>query len=462
MATVGFVGAGLISFPASLGLVMGANVGSTSLGWLVALVGIRLQLPLVMLPLLLLGAGLKLMGRGRAARFGLTLAGLALLFIGLGGLQGAMAGRGLLLDPSHFDPASAPGRLQLLLLGFLSTVITHSSGAGVAASLAALAAGGLSLGQACALVIGMDLGSSITAQIAAIGTGLAARRTAMAHLLFNLATAALAFLLLPPYLGGLAALAPAARPAPAFALTLFQSGFNLLGLALLLPLTRPFAGLIRRLVAAPQERQVDDLDAVPPPQPSQALEPAVEALHQTFGDLVAHLRRCLGIEPEAAPAAPFGLDGLQGELDRIELYLDQIHVEQLEAPEGRRLLHLLHGLDHLQRLHERLEEEPDRARTVRSDPALVQQRLELVALVTGLAQALGQDHWREASRRAAAAAAAIDASGPPLRHRVMGAIATGAVPLEQGTHSLEGIRWLVRVSRHLQQICRHMEQATAP
>ncbi len=434
VATVGFVAAGLISFPASLGLVMGANVDSTSLGWLVALVGIRLQLSQLMLPLLLLGAGLKLLGRDRAARLGLALAGFALLFLGLATLQGAMVSRGLLLEPGYFDAATSTGRLQLLALGFITTLITHSSGAGVTASPTALSAGALNLGQACALVIGMDMGSSITAQIAAIGSGLSARRTAMAHLLFTVVTAGLAFVLLPPYLQLLAAPSlPASQLEPAFALTLFQSGFNLLGLALLLPLTGPFAALIRQLVRASQEREVDDLDAIPPPQPDQALEPAAEALRQTFGDLVVHLGWSLGAEPGLVPPRPTGLDGLQGELDRVELYLDQIHVEKLEAPEGRRLLHLLHGLDHLQRLHERLEEEPDRARTVRSDPALADLRQELLGLVSELPQILAKDHWLAASQASAAAAEAIGASVQPLRHRVMEAIATGEPELERGT-----------------------------
>ncbi|MCP9792783.1 Na/Pi cotransporter family protein [Vulcanococcus limneticus Candia 3F8] len=416
VATVGFVAAGLISFPASLGLVMGANVDSTSLGWLVALVGIRLQLSQLMLPLLLLGAGLKL------------------LFLGLASLHVAMVSRGLLLEPGHFDTATSTGRLQLLALGFITTLITHSSGAGVTASPTALSAGALNLGQACALVIGMDMGSSITAQIAAIGSGLSARRTAMAHLLFTVVTAGLAFVLLPPYLQLLAAPSlPASQLEPAFALTLFQSGFNLLGLALLLPLTGPFAALIRQLVRASQEREVDDLDAIPPPQPDQALEPAAEALRQTFGDLVVHLGWSLGAEPGLVPPRPTGLDGLQGELDRVELYLDQIHVEKLEAPEGRRLLHLLHGLDHLQRLHERLEEEPDRARTVRSDPALADLRQELLGLVSELPQSLAKDHWLAASQASAAAAEAIGASVQPLRHRVMEAIATGEPELERGT-----------------------------
>ncbi len=116
-----------------------------------------------------------------------------------------------------------------------------------------------------------------------------------------------------------------------------------------------------------------------------------------------HLAGPLGAEPGLVPPQPKGLDGLQGELDRVELYLDQIHLEKLEAPEGRRLLHLLHGLDHLQRLHERLEEEPDRARTVRSDPAMADPRQELMGLVRALPQSLAKDHWLAASQGSTAA-----------------------------------------------------------
>ena len=279
VATVGFVQAGLISFPSSLGIIFGANVGSTGLGWLVALLGIKLDLARLMLPLVLVGAGLRLLGRSRQALVGQALAGFALLFVGIGALQQALAGQGLLLDPGRFDAASTGGRLQLLLLGLLSTVITHSSGAGVATTLAAMAAGAIALPQACALVIGMDLGTTVTALMASLGASLSARRTAAAHVIFNLLTALAAFLLLPAYLALLQWLWPAgATRDPEFALTAFHSGLNLLGVLLVLPLTAPFAALIRRLVRSGPGRSIDELADTPPADPLLALSQARAAL----------------------------------------------------------------------------------------------------------------------------------------------------------------------------------------
>ncbi|MGL6134523.1 MAG: Na/Pi symporter, partial [Prochlorococcaceae cyanobacterium] len=110
VATVGFVSAGLLSFQASLGIIFGANIGSTGLGWLVALLGIKLNLSQLMLPLLLVGAALRLLGRGRQAQLGIALAGFALLFTGIAALQQSLAGQGLLLDPSRFDAGTLIGR----------------------------------------------------------------------------------------------------------------------------------------------------------------------------------------------------------------------------------------------------------------------------------------------------------------------------------------------------------------
>lgn len=78
-ATVGFVQAGLISFPSSLGIIYGANVGSTGLGWLVALLGLKLDLAGLMPPLIAIGACLRLLGRGRLAQSGFALAGFGVL-----------------------------------------------------------------------------------------------------------------------------------------------------------------------------------------------------------------------------------------------------------------------------------------------------------------------------------------------------------------------------------------------
>ncbi|MFO7629038.1 MAG: Na/Pi symporter [Prochlorococcaceae cyanobacterium] len=462
VATVGFVSAGLLSFQASLGIIFGANVGSTGLGWLVALLGIKLDLARLMLPLVLLGAGLRLLGRGRQALLGQALAGFALLFVGIAALQQALAGQGLLLDPSRFDAATPVGRLQLLLLGLLSTVITQSSGAGVAASLAALAAGVIGLPQACALVIGMDVGTTVTALMASLGASLSARRTAAAHVIFNLFTAAGAFLLLPVYLAALQRGWPALSGRdPEFALTAFHSGFNLLGVLLVLPFTAPFAALIRRLVRPAQGRWIDDLADTPPADPTAAISQARQALEPCLLELLRLLRDGLVDGNGRRHSSIQRLAVLQADLDRLELYLDQIHLAPAQRPGSdiparELLLHLLHGLDHLQRLHERCEEEQDRLRTAATSASLGPERQKLLATLKELLAWIQQGRWPLASSVARECAQQLHRRVDPYRQEVLAAVAQGLLDVDAGTTRLEAIRWLRRVSQHLERVCHHL------
>ena len=92
VAAVGFVGAGLITFSASLGIIFGANIGTTMTGWLVALLGFKLNLGTVILPVILVGTILRLFGNGRAANIGYALAGFGLIFVGITLMQQGMSG----------------------------------------------------------------------------------------------------------------------------------------------------------------------------------------------------------------------------------------------------------------------------------------------------------------------------------------------------------------------------------
>jgi phosphate:Na+ symporter len=467
VATVGFVSAGLLSFQASLGIIFGANVGSTGLGWLVALLGIKFELAGAMLPLVLVGAGLRLLGRGRQALLGQALAGMALVFVGIAALQQALAGQGLLLDPGRFDAATPLGRLQLLLLGLFSTVITQSSGAGVATTLAALAAGVIGLPQACALVIGMDVGTTVTALMASIGASLSARRTAAAHVIFNLFTAVGAFLLLPAYLALLRLGWPALiEGGPEFGLTAFHSGFNLLGVLLVLPFTAPFAALIRRLVRPGEGRLIDDLADTPPADPAAAISQARHSLEPCLLELLQLLRDGLGngrLGNGRPGQSAQRLVVLQADLDRLELYLDQIHLAPAPSPAqggmaepGKALLHLLHGLDHLQRLHERCEEDQDRLRTAATSAGLGSERSLLLETLDQLPELVQQGRWPQASDLASASAQALHRRVAPYRQEVLAAVAGGELDLDAGTARLEAIRWLRRVSQHLERACYHL------
>jgi phosphate:Na+ symporter len=90
MTTIGLVSAGLLTFAQGLGLVLGANVGTTGTGWLVALIGVRVSLTAAALPMIFVGALIKLLSRGRVSAAGAALAGFALVLFGLTTLQQGM------------------------------------------------------------------------------------------------------------------------------------------------------------------------------------------------------------------------------------------------------------------------------------------------------------------------------------------------------------------------------------
>src|SRR5499433_2049452 len=108
MTTIGLVSAGLLTFPQGLGLVFGANVGTTGTGWLVALIGLRVSLTAAALPMIFVGALVNLLGRGRLSATGAALAGFALVLFGLSTLQQGMGGLAEQLHPSNIPAVFGP------------------------------------------------------------------------------------------------------------------------------------------------------------------------------------------------------------------------------------------------------------------------------------------------------------------------------------------------------------------
>ena len=224
---MGFVAAGLLTFPQALGIVFGANLGTTVTGWMVALFGFKLKIGAAALPVIFLGAMLRMFGRGRWQSLGRALAGFGVIFLGIGFMQDGMQGFTDTVTPDHFPPDTLGGRLLLLGLGILITLVTQSSSAGVAIAMTALSVGAINFPQAAAMVIGMDVGTTITAVVAALGSSQAARRTGFSHTIFNIFTALAALLLLDPYVWALGAAWPHAITAsPELALVGFHTLFN--------------------------------------------------------------------------------------------------------------------------------------------------------------------------------------------------------------------------------------------
>jgi len=240
VATIGFVNAGLLTLIQSLGIVYGANIGTTMTGWLVALVGFNFKIEAFALPLVGVGMLARLTGSGR--RFGAlgeALAGFGLFFIGVDVLQGAFQNFADDVDVATFAPQGGLGLLLYVGLGFLMTVATQSSSAAIAITLTAATGGVLGFDAAAATVIGANVGTTSTAAFAVLGATANARRVAAAHVVFNLLTGTVALILLPGMIWAVrtGGAAMGLADVPAVSLALFHTSFNLLGVALMWPLT---------------------------------------------------------------------------------------------------------------------------------------------------------------------------------------------------------------------------------
>ncbi|MHB1398412.1 MAG: Na/Pi cotransporter family protein [Trichloromonadaceae bacterium] len=201
---VGFVNAGLMSLVQAIGVVLGANIGTTITGQLIAF-----KITKYALPAIGIGAGLKLFGNKKGNMyFGEVLLGFGMLFFGLTIMKDAF-------DPikgseefRNFFLLIGDSHLLGVLIGAVITIIVQSSTATLGITMALASSGLLSYEAAVALILGENIGTTITANLAAIGTNIAARRTAMAHFLFNFIGVGYMLLFFPFFLKIISSITP--------------------------------------------------------------------------------------------------------------------------------------------------------------------------------------------------------------------------------------------------------------
>jgi phosphate:Na+ symporter len=257
IATIGFVNAGILSLQQALGVVFGANVGTTMTGWLVSLTGLDFAIEGLALPVLAAGVGLRMMAPSRRLEgLGNALAGFGLFFLGLAILKEAFSGIADSLSSVTLDGMSPiESALTFLALGFLATVLTQSSSAAIAIILTAATQSVIGFNAAAAAVIGANIGTTSTALLAVINATPNAKRVAAGHLAFNLVTGTIALAILPTFLAVITAFSRWAgmgdHPAPLLAL--FHTTFNLLGVAVLLPFSGQFATRLTRVFQTAEE-----------------------------------------------------------------------------------------------------------------------------------------------------------------------------------------------------------------
>jgi phosphate:Na+ symporter len=253
--TISFLSAGLLELTSAIGIIFGANLGTTTGAWLVAGFGLKVNLSAYAMPMLVFGVILLLQQAKNLKGAGYVLAGLGFLFLGIHYMKEGFDTFGQGINLAEYAMTGYPGVFAFAGIGILATVIMQSSHATLVLTLAALAAQQVSYENALALAIGSNVGTTITAIIGALSSGIDGKRLAVAHLIFNLTTGLIAVLaiyqliLAVSWISGHLGIAEGNYT---LQLAVFHTLFNVIGIVVMLPLMRPLVKLLEKIMPIPE------------------------------------------------------------------------------------------------------------------------------------------------------------------------------------------------------------------
>lgn len=315
-ATIGFVNAGIMSLLQAVYVIFGSNVGTTFTGWIVSSIGLNINLQAFAMPFLALGMLLWLGQEGtKRGGLGQALVGLSLFFLGIDVLKDAFEGLGANI-PFEALGESFSSRLLMLGIGIGLTTLMQSSSASIAIIITAAAGGFIPLHAAATMVIGADIGTTSTALFAVIGSTSAAKRTATAHVLFNVVTGVVAFFLVGAYLKAIAVVSGPELPIAA-SVALFHTMKKATGLVIFMPFASSFvAWLQRRFVGS--ERAED--------KPKYLDDTLLQTPSLAVSALVFELKR-VGTKSRRAVRHVLKGDRSHKELHQYVETVDNLHME---------------------------------------------------------------------------------------------------------------------------------------
>lgn len=455
LMVIGFVSAGLLAFPQAVGVVIGASLGTTGTSWIVSILGLKIKVGLYALPLVGVGALLKLLARGRLEAFGTSLAGFGLIFVGIDTLQHAMQGQTEVFQIAKWPSGGLLGHVLMMLVGGLMTIIMQSSSAATATTLTALHTEAINFEQAAALVIGAAIGTTATSALASIGASTPAKRTALAHILFNLTTGLIAVTLLPLLLWGISqaqrhfGLTPGAMSLAAFH-TLFVS----VGVAFVLPFIGPFSRWIERLLPDRGPSLTRHFDKSLLKVPTVALEATRRALIEISCELFSLIQAGLVIRQTMPESA---WQSIGQALERTQQFMSEIPPLPAAEPMSQSRVAQLHAIDHLVRLQSHTQISPS-LRQMLSHERLRPMRqscLELIEFTIAGLQQRGPDDWLELGEQKARDLTAMRRQQRPS---VLIQAASGDWGPDQALKMLDAMRWFERVGNHVWRISYYLSE----
>lgn len=351
---VSFVNAGLLSLIESIGVIMGANVGTTVTAWLISILGFKVSMAEISLPLIGLCLPLLFSKKRSQKSWGELIIGFGLLFIGLQFLKESMPD--LNKNPEIFTflqeytDMGYASYFLFMLIGTILTILIQSSSATMALTLVMCANGWISYDIAASMVLGENIGTTVTANLAAMVANTTAKRAAFAHFLFNVFGVIWVLSIFPVFLGWVEKLSEFLKignpvtdtNAVPMALSLFHTLFNVTNLLILIWFAKLLARLVTRII--PMHENKEDaftlkhikigLLSTPDASLFQAKEEITLYGRNTL-DMFIRVTECLDLSPKDFEKPFENLVKLEDESDNIEIeianYLTKVSESKLST-----------------------------------------------------------------------------------------------------------------------------------
>ena len=305
---VSFVNAGLLTLVQAIGVIMGANIGTTITAWMVSLLGFKADISILAVPLMLLGFLLSNSKKDKNKNIGELVVGFSLLFLGLSFMKDSVPDLKQTPEVLEFVKQwSGYGFRSVLIflgIGTVLTLILQSSSATMAITLIMLSMGWIPFNMACAMVLGENIGTTITANIAASVGNPAAKRAALSHTIFNVFGVIWALIFFKPFLAlvgniiesfglpnpaaeGFAVSEPngADGTAALYGLSMLHTLFNTINTLILVWFTNLIAKIVTKMIKEPVNKEeaafrLKYINAGPLATPELAIEQAIlEIIH---------------------------------------------------------------------------------------------------------------------------------------------------------------------------------------
>ena len=349
---VSFVNAGLLTLVQAIGVIMGANIGTTITAWMVSLLGFKADISILAVPLMLLGFIFSNSKKSQNKNIGDLIVGFSLLFLGLSFMKASVPDLKQTPEVLEFVRQWANhgfgSVLTFLGIGTVLTLILQSSSATMAITLIMLSMGWIPFPMACAMVLGENIGTTITANIAASVGNPSAKRAALSHTIFNVFGVIWALILFKPFLAlvgkiiemmgfpnpaaeGFAVTDPEGATATAalYGLSMLHTLFNTINTLILVWFTGFIATMVSKLIREPEKKEekpfrLKYINAGPLATPELAVEQAVkEIIHfaQISRNGLGYVRAAINETEDEM------FEELRGKLVKYEEISDKIEFE---------------------------------------------------------------------------------------------------------------------------------------